>query len=132
MFQTFNDFRQHGISYAEEFQKVGKIIYEYNKNEYEKACKNNAYVRNIWGARVLCINTSEKGSLVFEIPECFNSEEHDMMCSYSYNGDKWCYGFYAPNGQTKVDCSKIAMQYGGGGHVCAAGCTTNELLKELL
>ena len=48
---------------------------------------------------------------------------YDICLSYEYLGDSWIVGLYSD----KVDVSKIAVKYGGGGHTGAAGFTCKEL-----
>lgn len=115
---------------CKKFIKLGKVVFQYKKATYSKINQRNAFVRNLWGHRVLCLNTCESGSLCLNIPETFDVSKHDMMLIYNFNGESWSYGFYTEKGKN-VDCSAIAKLYGGGGHVCAAGCITKELIKEL-
>ena len=78
-------------------------------------------------------------NIVFEGYKCFamnlamissdhfksvNEEEYDMFIGFSYNGKSWNYSLRS----TKVDCSQIAMKYGGGGHKGASGFSTDELI----
>ena len=53
-----------------------------------------------------------------------NEEEYDMFIGFSYNGKGWNYSLRS----TKVDCSQIAMKYGGGGHKGASGFNADKLL----
>ena len=119
-------------SWYERFLLDGRIIYDYKMNEYKEDGINNSYVRNIWGLKVLCMN-SYYGGISLQMPGIYNPKEHDMIVTYNYNGENWCYGFYTDtNAHPEVDCSKIAIQYEGGGHKGAAGARSNELIKELL
>lgn len=111
--------------------KQGKMIYKYNSNRFEEQCKKKSYVCMAFGYRVLCLNTLQRGTMVFQIPEYFDETRHDMMCIYNYDGQKWNYGFYSPQSKTQIDCSKIAMKYGGGGHKCASGAQLDYLLQWL-
>lgn len=118
--------------FLNKINKIGKIIYKNKYNQFCEQCKNNSYVKKIWGYNVLCMNCSDKGSMVFQIPNYFDQKKHDMMLIYNYDGTKWNYGFYSPITKTNVDCSQIAKMYGGGGHKGASGCSTNELIQQLL
>lgn len=112
-------------------QKQGKIIYNYNKKQYGEYCKSKSFVRQIWGFRVLCINSIDRGTMIFQIPDFFDKQQHDMMCIYNHDGKYWNYGFYAPKYKKEVDCCKIAMEYGGGGHKSASGAKLEYLLEQL-
>ena len=124
------------LDYAERcfynFIDDGKVVYDYKINEYKENGIKYSYVKNIWGLRVLCMNTSDSG-ICLQLPKIYDYKKHDMILTYNYNGKEWCYGFYTDTrNHPEVDCSKIAIQYGGGGHKGAAGATSKELIKELL
>jgi hypothetical protein len=68
-----------------------------------------------------------------QLPKIYNPKKHDMILTYYYNGKCWCYGFYTDSkNHPEIDCSQIAIKYGGGGHKGAAGATLNYLLEELI
>lgn len=110
--------------------KIGKFILQHQKQKFLEDSKY-AYVRNIWGYRVLCMNTNE-GGLCLQLPKVFDKNKHDMICTYNYNGKVWVYGFYTDvKSHPEVNCAKIAESYGGGGHKGAAGAENKEFIKEL-
>ena len=127
-FHSFDDFKKDSI--VKDMIEKGSVVYKYMEQTGKIENELNCFVRNIWGYRVLCMNSCGRGSDQFTIPHTWNPELHDMMLIYYYNGNNWCYGFYTE--KEGVDVSKIAVKYGGGGHKGAAGATTKELLKELL
>lgn len=55
-----------------------------------------------------------------------NIDNYDILIGFVFNGHEWRYSLRS----TKVDCSKVAMQYGGGGHKGAAGFNTKECVLE--
>lgn len=81
-----------------------------NTNGFE--CKLNGY------SCLACNKTSN--SLLFDS----NRNEYDLYCAFAFDGMKWKYSIYS----TTLDCSVIAEQYGGGGHMGAAGFSCNELI----
>ena len=115
---------------CEELLRQGRLIRDYVEEHYRRATAEAAYVRQIWGCRVLCFNCHGHGSVA--VKPAFDPEKHDIMLRYSYNGHKWGYGIFT-DGEAKpaVDVAAIARHYGGGGHRCAAGFSTDELLPEL-
>lgn len=128
----YHNWDNNDSSWYSMFYHAGEFVYLYKLNEYKENGENNSYERTIWGLKVLCMNTYD-GGLCLQLPKIYNPEKHDMIVTYNYNGNKWCYGFYTDKDyHPEVDCSKIASQYGGGGHKAAAGATTNYLLKELI
>lgn len=50
----------------------------------------------------------------------------EYQIGFVFNGHEWRYSLRS----TKVDCSKVAMLYGGGGHKGAAGFNTKECVLE--
>lgn len=128
LLKTEDDFRNE--AWTESLIAQGRAIQAYNKVYYKDMTSKNAFTRNIWGLRVVCFNCPGHGSS--NIQPAFNPEEHDAMLRYAFNGTCWNYGLYADTEKRPdVDCSKIARQYGGGGHRAAAGFTTDKLLAEL-
>ncbi len=108
----------------------GRIIQGYNRSCYSQLLRECAFVRVIDGLRVLCFNCAGHGS--DNMLHAFDPSLHDAMLLFSTNGKGWNYGIYT-DGQLKpdVDVSAIAIKHGGGGHRCAAGFRTDELLPEL-
>ena len=115
---------------CEEMLRQGRLIRDYVEEYYRRAVAESAYVRDLWGFRVLCFNCYGHGSVV--VKPGFDPQKHDLMMRYSYNGCKWGYGLFT-DAEVKpdVDVSAIARRYGGGGHRTAAGFSTDELLPEL-
>jgi hypothetical protein len=127
MFKTFDDFKDE--IKINQMKNEGKIIFQYKKETGKIENDLNCFVRNLWGYRVLCMNSCGRGSDQFTIPETWNPELHDMMLVYYFNGNNWCYGFYT--NKENIDVSKIAIQYNGGGHKGAAGAITDYLIEGL-
>ena len=115
---------------CEELLRQGRLIRDYVEGYYRRATAEAAFVRQIWGYRVLCFNCYGHGSTV--VKPGFDPARHDLMMRYSYNGHKWGYGLFT-DGEAKpeIDAAAIARRYGGGGHRCAAGFSTDTLLPEL-
>ena len=55
-------------------------------------------------------------------------DKHQAVCKWSYNGKEFTYTMYADTSKSDIDLSKIAEEYGGGGHKGAAGFHTTEFL----
>jgi oligoribonuclease NrnB/cAMP/cGMP phosphodiesterase (DHH superfamily) len=73
------------------------------------------------GYRCFCLN--RKGnSLMFGD----KVNEYDAVIPYYFNGDKWRYSMFTI--KDNVDCEAVAKSYGGGGHLRAAGWTSDELM----
>jgi len=61
------------------------------------------------------------------IPFGDRMQKYDMCISFEYNGEKFLYGLYSDK---KVDVSKIAEKYKGGGHAGASGFSVKELILK--
>ncbi|GEM_PF-2124992 len=117
-------------TWCQELIDQGLIIQAFNRQYYGNLLKESAFVRNIWGIRVLCFNCAGHGSA--NMQPAFDPEKHDAMLLFSFNGKRWTYGIYSDlDLKPNVDCSAIAKAHGGGGHRAAAGFSTEKLLPEL-
>ena len=73
------------------------------------------------GLRCFCIN--RKGnSLMFGD----KVDDYDAVIPFYFNGTKWSYSIFTTKDQ--VSCEAVAKSYGGGGHLKAAGWTSDELI----
>jgi oligoribonuclease NrnB/cAMP/cGMP phosphodiesterase (DHH superfamily) len=95
---------------------LGKIISEFMAKQNLKNSLN-AYEIKFEGYRALVLNSLSHSSFVFA--DKFNKDKHDLMLVYSnVQGKYWRISLYT-NGKT--DVGAIAVKFGGGGHVGAAG-----------
>ena len=53
-----------------------------------------------------------------------NVDDYDILVGFSFDGESWNYSLRS----TKIDCSKVAMKYGGGGHKGAAGFNNSDFV----
>ena len=115
---------------CDEMIATGRLLLDYSRSTYRQLGKENAFVRQLWGYRVLGLNCPGHGSTA--IQPSFHPEEHDLMLTFSYNGACWSYGLYTDEeAKPQIDVSAIAASYGGGGHKAAAGFSLPNLLPEL-
>lgn len=112
--------------------KKGIVIYQYLCTEAKQVYKNGFPIRIVIPGpsptyKFICINKERFNPINFGID--YHAEGYDGAACFWYSNGKWQFSLYNDNG--KVDCSKIAKQFGGGGHVEAAGfvCDTEQLLK---
>ncbi len=94
----------------------GYVIYDYQISQ-NKLFARSSFESEFNGLRVICINRSYTNSQVFD--SVYDSEKHDAMLTFSFNGEKWTYSIYST--KKEIDVSEIAKSYGGGGHAGAAG-----------
>ena len=101
--------------------KRGQTVIQYRSNMMREYCKTKGFETVFDGYKSFAINMANISSDDFIID---NLDDYDLLIGFSYNGDTWSYSLRS----TKVDCSKLAMKYGGGGHKGAAGFNSDELL----
>lgn len=109
---------------------IGKQIYKYQANEFEKQISDRGFDMNIMNNKALCLNTDGKGSGPFM--SRWDKNKYDFMFSFGYMGDdKWNLGFYTE--KDNIDCCAMAKTVGGGGHNSASGATvdTKTMMKIL-
>lgn len=55
-------------------------------------------------------------------------KEYDAVIPFYFNGNRWTYSMFTE--KDNVDCESVARSYGGGGHLKAAGWTSDKLIFE--
>jgi len=119
---------------TQDWIKSGRIIYNYLCAEAEQTYKKafpielmEPAVGNVqYGAttrKFLCVNQERFNPINFGID--YHKDGYDGFACFWYKDGKWSFSLYNDNG--KVDCSAIAKQYGGGGHLGAAGFVVDNL-----
>ena len=71
--------------------------------------------------KFICINKERFNPINFGID--YHKDGYDGCACFHFDGTHWCFSLY--NDNSKVDCSVIAKQFGGGGHKGAAGFRLN-------
>jgi oligoribonuclease NrnB/cAMP/cGMP phosphodiesterase (DHH superfamily) len=89
--------------------------------------KERGFVREIDGLRVLCLNSAERGSQLFE--GLWDPKKHDIMMVFGFDGDHWNCSAYST--KDSVDCSEFAGKRGGGGHKGASGFRCDDIMPVL-
>lgn len=132
---------EHQDTFVWETLEKGKAIYKFLCTDAQLSYKNGFEIKlieevedsigkNIVNRRFVCINKERFNPINFGID--YHKDGFDgCACFYLRADGKWSFSFYNDNKQ--VDCSKIAKQFGGGGHFSAAGCIVgfDELNKVL-
>lgn len=108
-----------------EIINIGTHIYEYQKNMWMSKSKY-AKLSKLGDLNVLFMNTNERSSSVFM--GCDITEDIDVLCIATLNGEIWEYSIYKPSDKSTINCGEIAEKYGGGGHVGAAGFKNADFL----
>jgi oligoribonuclease NrnB/cAMP/cGMP phosphodiesterase (DHH superfamily) len=110
---------------------IGEKILAYQKSQNEYNCQYAFEARiNIEGTnlRAICCNKAPHNSMSFE--PVWDEEKYDVMVPFGFDGKTWAFSFYTT--KAGMDCSWIAKQFGGGGHVQASGCKADDLRKVLI
>ena len=113
----------------------GQVILAYQNNQNDISM-NHSFDEIIIGPdesgkprefKCLVLNTGMKNSQVFKSK--WDANKYDFMVAFSYGKDrKWSWSFYTD--KPGMDASKLASQFGGGGHVGAAGCITEDFIFD--
>lgn len=101
--------------------KRGGIMLRYRDGFMESYCDIGFEVE-FEGYRCFALNIAHANSEFFKSVAYRN---YDIYMPFSFNGTKWTVSMYANSDNANV--SKIAVKYGGGGHVKAAGFTCDKL-----
>ena len=101
--------------------KSGADIIAYRSRWAAEYCTTKGFVATLDGFRAFAINLAMVSSDDFN---SVDSENYDMFVGFSSDGKVWTYSLRS----NKIDVAKIAMNHGGGGHVGAAGFSSDELL----
>ena len=115
----FND-----LSFVELIISRGKIIIEYQEQDYKRYCQAYAFETNILDHRAIAMNRGGIGSNAFK--SVWDEEKYDVMLAFSRMSNKlWTVSIFST--KKDIDCGLIAKQLGGGGHFGAAGFTCETL-----
>lgn len=99
--------------------EAGFSIKSYQDGINRRIALSHSYEVDFFGNRCIVLNTQGKGSSSFD--SIYDPSKHDLMLSYSYSGSssRWLISLYST--KSDIDCSEIAVNFGGGGHKGAAG-----------
>lgn len=101
--------------------KNGHTLIEYRDSWAKEYCEHVGYETEFEEYKCFAMNLAMISSDHFK---SVDQDKYDMFIGFSYNGKSWTYSLRS----IKVDCSQIAMKYGGGGHKGAAGFSTDEFI----
>jgi hypothetical protein len=102
----------------EEVIKIGEKIYKYERYNFLKFIEKNEYDVSFNGYNCVAINTDNFFSEDYE--DCC-----DILIAWHFNGKNYIVELRSFS--EDVDVSKIALKYGGGGHLNAGGFTCDKL-----
>lgn len=108
-------------SYIDDIILEGNAVLKYKQNYAKDYCKSLGFETEFEGHRCYALNIGLAGS---DWVESVNEYLYEMFILFAFNGTDWTYSLRS----SIVDCSKIALKYGGGGHKGAAGFRSDKLL----
>lgn len=103
----------------------GYTILMYREMMMREYCTSKGFETMFEGYTCFAVNMGMISSDDFKSVDV---DQYDMLIGFSYDGKSWNYSLRS----TKVDCSQVAMKYGGGGHPGAAGFNSDKLLLKAI
>ena len=112
--------------YLAGISEVGARIKFYVKGVNENICEYGAHTGTWNGLRFIAVNAPCVNSSVFD--SVYEKAKHDLRIVYHWSGPlgKWKVTLYS-EAESNINCSFLAKEYKGGGHVNAAGFYCTEL-----
>lgn len=109
----------------DEMVEKGNAILSWVRNRNHRLCKAMSFESKYKGKKCICANMPQGYSEFYD--SIRNIKSYTFMCNFFMSGrNTWNLSFYTA--RDDVDVSKIAAEFGGGGHKKAAGASG---LKEL-
>ena len=102
--------------------EIGKQYLKYRDFVWKKFLKSWGFEVELDGYKALACNTASVNSDFFITGE---NKDYDLFIPFIFDGENWVVSLYTI--KNNVDCSKLAVKYGGGGHKKAAGFVTKKL-----
>lgn len=113
----------------DEMVETGKAILSWIKVRNMRLVRSMSFESEYNGLKCICANMPQGYSEFYDsLP---NIHDYDFMCNFFMNRrNTWNLSFYTS--KDGIDVSKIAANFGGGGHVRAAGASRLKELPEFL
>lgn len=107
----------------------GNAILSWVRNRNYRLVRGMGFESEYKGFRCICSNMAQGQSEFFDSLD--NIRDYDFMVNFFMNKkNRWNLTFYSY--KDNVDVSKIAAEFGGGGHAKAAGASSLEKLPDFL
>lgn len=122
---------------VDSLEKRGHLLSQYSKSMNREMADRGAFMKQMWGMKVLILNSQLRGSEILE-PAAFDlqrsGESVDALCVFCLNRyGKFNFSLYHAPGQKHRDLTQIVKLYGGGGHPGACGFEANwDIVRGLL
>lgn len=109
-----------GLAEVPNIIKKGKLCLKFRDQFCKDYANSYGFETEFEGYKCFALGLHMFGSEAFGE----KMKKYDICLSYEYLGGKWIVGLYSDRG---IDVSKIAVKYGGGGHLHASGFIAPEL-----
>jgi len=127
----FNDYANNPTR-AREMVGAGLTVLKYQKQQDARLMQKSfdaVCTRKFGSKEIRClVCNGAYSSTAFESK--WDESKYDMMVGISFNGKVWSLSLRTT--KDDVDCSVIAKQFGGGGHVKSSGCAVEDLTDFLI
>ena len=107
-----------GVQRVEWLLERGSVVQGYQQRMDAEIIRAKGFTIRWHGLLLLCCNAARYNSHLFTAGL---RPEHDGCLGWHYDGRQYRVSLYGVPGKPDVDLSKIAVQYGGGGHKQACG-----------
>lgn len=102
--------------------EIGSRYVEYRNSVWKNFLDKWGFETDFEGHSAIACNTASVNSEFFE---SVSNKGYDLLILFIHDGEKWVFSLYTL--KSKIDCSKIALKYGGGGHHNAAGFSSDKV-----
>ncbi len=100
----------------------GEAFLSYRDSVWSDSLEKWGFEADFEGYFCIVCNTS---SFTSEFFSSVSDKDYDILIPCAFDGSKWVVSLYTLS--SDIDCSKIAVKYGGGGHKKASGFVIKEL-----
>lgn len=104
-------------SFFDQILEEGKLIFDYETEQYTRAAKSISYEKEFLGLRAIVANRSGIGTLFFQ--SVYDPDKHDLMIYWHIKDDYISVSLRSA--KDDVNVASLASKFGGGGHPGAAG-----------
>lgn len=118
-----------GAAVLHMYVERGKIVRNFSQTCNRQMLLSAGVETKVFGIPCLAVNyfLPLANSMIFDSVRKNNADRYPLYMTWYFDGKLYHYSIYTEN-TSVVDCNAIAKRFGGGGHVGAAGFTSEQLL----
>lgn len=124
--RVFNEFWTNMVAidgFVSNLVAIGGNVFNYIHSRYHRELKHS-FVWDYEGDTFICINGTGNS---WKFEELIEKYPAGILFYYDGSVSKWCYSVYSHANST-FDCEAFAKKFAGGGHLHAAGFSTEKLI----